>query len=564
MQKALFWCCLLAPKIILAQFTTLHLDYIQAWKKFYPSIAVELGMHDAVYDYEDRSSDAIRDWIDFNKDYVKFTVPESDIISAQINSRLVRIQIDKEIDKWENDQPHHHHLSEYTKLIDGAVHGLDEMDFLTQTERTHLIFERLKSAKKLCAAGQQNLIRADKQEAKLGISLLVKTANYIQDSIRAIFRSDIDQRTFTNASEDAVIAIGEFVNFIETNIQPKAKVENSILGADNYARKWAHYSDSDLSPDSLAEMARNEITLVKEKMLEVAKRYWYTKKQEPSPLTGDEKILQKALADMESDVTSNAIEYTAFWHSLADSLVAFLKEKQIATVPDHPTLSIRSAPERAGPAARIGWVSSAPPFAPNPWTTLYLPSIPDTLPENEQIAFWSSFNKPFNRMIAIHELFPGHYMQIKVSRETPHSVRLLFPYGPYFEGWATFCEEIVLAAGWDADKPLSMLAHLRKRLENANRAYTSVMVHCHGWDQDKVLQFSTEVALLAPQFAKSLWGRIMRGPMQMTSYFYGSKLFRDLYQETKGLKDKEFVLKDFMDTVMRTGPIPIKMFTKLF
>ena len=41
-------------------------------------------------------------------------------------------------------------------------------------------------------------------------------------------------------------------------------------------------------------------------------------------------------------------------------------------------------------------------------------------------------------------------------------------------------------SGWEKDNPLTFLAHLRKRLENANRAYTSVMVHCNGWDRDQV------------------------------------------------------------------------------
>lgn len=167
-------------------------------------------------------------------------------------------------------------------------------------------------------------------------------------------------------------------------------------------------------------------------------------------------------------------------------------------------------------------------------------------------------------MIVIHELFPGHYMQIKISRETPHPVRLLFPYALYFEGWATFCERVVLDAGWDAENPLTYLAHLRKRLENANRAYTSVKVHCDGWTQEEVLRFSSETSLLAPQFAKSLWGRLMRSPMQMTSYFLGGKQFTELLRTEKKRMGEQFVLQKFMDTIMRSGAIPIDEFEAVF
>ena len=233
-------------------------------------------------------------------------------------------------------------------------------------------------------------------------------------------------------------------------------------------------------------------------------------------------------------------------------------------MPRHETLRILPAPESAGPAARIGWVDVAPPYAPNPLTTLYLPSIPDTLDQQEQIDFWASFNKPFNRMIVIHELYPGHYMQYNVARGTPHEMRLLFPYGPYTEGWASFCEMVALDAGWNSERPLTYIAHLRKRLENANRAYTSVMAHCADWDEDRVFQFSVEQSLLAPQFAKSLWGRLMRSPMQMTSYFWGGQQFRELLVYEEQRLGDDFDLKKFLDTILLSGPIPIDAFYSIF
>ena len=161
-------------------------------------------------------------------------------------------------------------------------------------------------------------------------------------------------------------------------------------------------------------------------------------------------------------------------------------------------------------------------------------------------------------------MFPGHYIQSKINRENPHPVRILFPYGLYSEGWATLCERVALDAGWDNHNKLTYLAHLRKRIENANRAYTSVQVHCNGWDQEKVHEFSVNTSLLAPQFAKSLWGRLMRSPMQITSYFLGTQKFTELYEnERKRLGDK-FRNIDFMDTVLRAGPIPLDEFPGIF
>jgi hypothetical protein len=311
-------------------------------------------------------------------------------------------------------------------------------------------------------------------------------------------------------------------------------------------------------------MALNEIETVRDLMAQVSKQYLletYPTKKLPK---NDMDIIDLALADMEKDAPLNSADYLQFWQQLADSAVAFIQKNNIATLPKNQTLRIQTAPESAGPAARIGWVASAPPFDPNPMTTLNLPSIPDTLPQQEQVDFWASFNKPFNRMIVIHELFPGHYMQLKISRETPHSLRLLFPYGIFIEGWATFTEKVLLDAGWEAENKLTLLAHLRKRLENANRAYTSVQVHCNDWNQDQVLEFSTETSLLAPQFAKSLWGRIINSPLQLTSYYLGGAQFTQLLKTEKERLGDNFDLKYFMDTIMKAGPIPIDEFYDIF
>ena len=79
-----------------------------------------------------------------------------------------------------------------------------------------------------------------------------------------------------------------------------------------------------------------------------------------------------------------------------------------------------------------------------------------------------------------------------------------------------------------------------------------------------VMEFSTETSLLAPQFAKSLWGRIMNSPMQLTSYFLGGSQFTKLWHSEKERLGDKFDLKLFMDTIMKAGPIPIDEFYNNF
>ncbi len=540
-------------------------EYLSQWKQFYPTKAVQAGIHPAIFQYEDRSVSAIDRWVVFNQQVLAVVSDKEAAYTKHnaIDARLLRVQAQSEIDKWSKLRDFEHDLASYLKLLTGAIQPIIGADYLTVPEKNRLICSRLQSITKLVDAAQSNLTQINQQQLDDSAGKLEKLVDELESLREMLTEADIsigceDQRVST------LEAVRAFSHFVNQELSISTETDSKILGREEYARQLALYTDSELTPEILAEMALTEIQTVRGLMEEVATSY--LQKAYPNSVipTSFKERLDLALKDMGKDVPLNSRDYEQFWNELADKAIAFVNEEGLGTLPENQTLSIRSAPESAGPAARIGWVGSAPAFDPNPWTTLYLPSIPETLPEQEQKDFWASFNKPFNRIIVIHELFPGHYMQLKKSRETAHPIRLLFPYGIYIEGWATFCERVALDEGWEADDDMTMLAHLRKRIENANRAYTSVQVHTQGWTQDQVMKFSTENSLVAPQFAKSLWYRLMRSPMQLTSYFLGGAQFTELLKSEKERLGDRFDLTLFMDTIMKSGPIPIDEFQGIF
>ncbi len=563
-------CFLLLTLVGNSQLTDYGAQYMDAWKAFYPSKALTQGINPSIYYYESLSADKIDAWIKFNQEMLNnLSDKNSSYVSQQhINTRLLKVQIKTELDQWNVKSIHKHSLSLYANLIEKAVDEILSASFLNGSEKQYLICSRLKKIESLCGAASNSLLSLSQNEFEKGTQSLEIAINFYRHELPKIiseWNSTSHCSDLETQSQLAAEHVESLLKEVRTKFSPtNSDINENILGRKEYARRLTLYTDSDLTPEQLAEKATKEIEEVRNLIGEVSLSYLqkaYPDHDLPEAYDG---IVKAAFEDMEKDVPLSADDYQQFWKELSEKARAFIEANNIATLPAIQTLRIISAPESAGPAARIGWVDSAAPFDPNPITTLYLPSIPDTLPEQEQKDFWASFNKPFNRMIVIHELFPGHYMQIKLSRETPHHVRLLFPYAPYFEGWATFTERVLLEQGWDKENPLTYLAHLRKRLENANRAYTSMKVHCNGWTEEQVMQHSTQTALLAPQFAKSLWGRIMRSPMQLTSYFWGGQQFSHLYDQEQERLGENFDLKLFMDTIMKTGPIPIDEFFSIF
>ena len=545
-------------------------DYIEAWKRFYPSRAFSRGFPGSIFYFEDFTEANIENWLKINRATLdEISKHEYELVSEdRIDARLLSIQIKSEIDKWEKEAPHKNTLSLYSNPITRALNNVLSSNLLMSGEKIRVILNKLKGVEIMCAAAIAQLEDGSPSRVERILRALETSANYYEnklpESVKTRKRSD-DLEGFAAKCRHASSQIRALVSHVRSTLVPKLTGTDSVvLGREEFARRLKLFTDSDLTPEQLEEMAFQEIQKVRGLIGQACADYLheaYPAQKVPEDFTV---LVNMAMGDMEKNHPSNQQENLQFWKKLAKQAEDFVREKKIATLPDNQSLSIRLAPESAGPMARIGWVSPAPSFHPNPWTTIFLPTIPDSHPEKERKEFWRSFNNHFTTFIIIHELFPGHYLQNKINRENPHPVRILFPYGLYSEGWATLCERVALDAGWDNNNKLTYLAHLRKRIENANRAYTSVQVHCNGWDKDKVDEFSVNTSLLAPQFAKSLWGRLLSSPMQITSYFLGTQQFTELYEnERKRLGDR-FKNIDFMDTVLRAGPIPLDEFPAIF
>jgi len=545
-------------------------EYIESWKRFYPSQASSRGFTEYIFEFEDYSSERIENWLAFNKKTrtALGQITTETALEDRIDARLLKIQAQSEIDRWETEAPHKNSPTLYSRSIGRAVRPVLDSELLLPGEKTKIVLRGLQAVDNMCSSALQQLESGSARSISGSIKNLEESALFYASELTDLVKTKIplkESDVFQTRCLEAASSIQNLISHIE-QLSPSdsPQTDTPVLGRETYAKQLSLTTDTQLTPEKLEFMAYEEIQTVKELMADVAKKYL----QETYPgksLPADQKaLIELALKDMEQSHPSREQEYLDMWKELATKAEKFIRDKKIATLPENLNLSIALAPESAGPRARIGWVSSSPPFEPNPWTTIFLPTIPDSFPEQERKEFWRSFNNHFTRFIVIHELFPGHYIQSKINRENPHLIRRLFPYILYSEGWATLCETVALDAGWDNYNRLTHLAQLRKRLENANRAYTSVKVHCGGWDQEKVLDFSINTSLLAPQFAKSLWGRLMSSPLGITTYFLGAQKFHALLEAEKKRQGDKFRTIEFMDTILRAGPIPLDEFPEIF
>lgn len=534
--------------------------YIETWAAFYPSKALSEGLKTAAFEFEDISGAKIENWLKYNRQVAAAIEAKAAGLPLQqrINARVLQRQIKRELEFWAYDKVQINQPIWYAELISQALTYLLVGEQLTAAERARALEQRLRGIDRLCSFAIATLRNGSPERTRRSLQILERTRQFYQNSLPQLTRDWVDagrHEQLADAIRHSAGQIDKLSQHIRLGVLPKATLSD-YFGAEAYTRKLQVETGSELTPVQLAERAGREIDTVRALMVAEARRWWQHSRRGHQPPATEAALLQAAIEAMERDREANRGDFLQLFIRLTREAEAFVIEHDLASVPQPRTLYIGLSPDHFSGAA-YGGVYPAGPFDPQAQTLFYLPSVPDDTPQAQKIGFYRSFNNPFNTMIIAHEMFPGHYMQYKIAVNDAPPLRSLYADGIYVEGWGTFSEKLMLDAGWGGGQVLVRLAHLRKRLENATRAYTSAKVHTQNWSREQLMHFATTRGLLAPQFATNLWHRVINNPLQITSYFLGFHSFERLWAaEQRRLGDK-FNGKHFVDAVLRTGPVPM-------
>ncbi len=537
--------------------------YIEEWVGFYPSEALSNGLKEAAWEFENFSGNRVGEWINYNRRTLEILESLPDLsIDEQVDARVLRRQANRELERWVHDEALVNQPSWYAEVISQALTYILVREQFTPEEKFDAILQRLPGVQSMCKLGIVNLQDGSPERTRRAVEILERIRTFYQGSLPGLMHDwsgGKQQEQVTQVIDDTVNSVDTLLYHIREDVLPDASILDRLDDQD-YARKLRIYTDSELTPDQLRDSAAAEIEEVRRLMVIEAKAWWKEQGSTSSIPVDENELLEAVMAKMEEARSDNRSDFLDFFRDLTDRAERFLVEHGLATVPFPRTIYVGLSPDHFSGAA-YGGVYSTGPFNPGADTLFYLPSIPDDSTPEQKNGFYRSFNDHFNTMIIAHEIYPGHYLQLKVAAATAAALRSLFGNGVYIEGWGTFSEELMLDAGWDDHNRLTRLAHLRKRLENATRAYVSVMVHVEDWNKDQVMEFAVTRGLLPPQFALNLWVRVMNNPLQIPSYFLGFHGFRELWQQENERLGENFNTREFVDRVLSAGPIPIDALT---
>jgi uncharacterized protein (DUF885 family) len=171
---------------------------------------------------------------------------------------------------------------------------------------------------------------------------------------------------------------------------------------------------------------------------------------------------------------------------------------------------------------------------------------------------------------SVHEVWPGHFLQFLHSNANPSKLEALWVGYAYAEGWAHYCEEMMIEEGLAKGDPEKHIGQLIDALLRDVRLLSSIGLHTHGMTVAQSEKMFREQAFQDPGNARQQAARGTYDPAYL-NYTLGKLMIRKLRTDwvakhsgagAAASADDHAQWHDFHDQFLSYGGPPIPLLRK--
>jgi uncharacterized protein (DUF885 family) len=169
------------------------------------------------------------------------------------------------------------------------------------------------------------------------------------------------------------------------------------------------------------------------------------------------------------------------------------------------------------------------------------------------------------KTLSYHEGIPGHHFQIAIAQELKGlpTFRSLLPFTAYTEGWALYAERFAVEMGLYQGDPYGSLGRLQDEMLRAVRLVVDTGIHYKHWTREQAIRYMVEKTGYVEASAVSEIERYIVAPGQACAYKVGMLKILELRARAEKELGPKFSLKEFHDTVLRHGAVPLDLLEDL-
>ena len=529
-------------------------DYLQYLQETRPTCAALDGVHSHDDLLEDLSRQAIdadlralsgfgRRLADIDPSGLTETErAEHPVLKDHIRARMFELE---EVRGWERN-PHI-----YADTIASSLATQALFSFAPATERARRVLSKLRQVPRLIQAARDNVKDPPGIFIKVGIETFNGALRFIEHDMPRAFREVDDLHLLgdlADASTEAATAIRSYVDVLETDLGPKARA-SFRLGRERFEQKLRLEEGLGLGVDRLLAIGERELASTAEAFRVAA-----------SKLNGGDPAAAWAKAKAKHPEPGNLIR--AAQEQLTE-LQAFVEKQKLLTLPASEPVVVAPTPDF------FRW-SSASMWTPGPFETkptrayYYLTDVDRGWSAERQAEHLRDFNFGTLWCISIHEVYPGHFVQYQHLRQVESKARksIFFAPASYIEGWAHYCEQMMIDAGFGRKDPLVRLGQLQEALVRLVRFVVSIRLHAEDLSVEQGVRMFREMAFLEEDNARREAERGAFDPTYLV-YSVGKLMLQKLRHDVEAKEGDAFSLRNFHDSLLKQGAAPFTLHRRL-
>ncbi|MEX1162501.1 MAG: DUF885 domain-containing protein [Nitriliruptor sp.] len=312
-----------------------------------------------------------------------------------------------------------------------------------------------------------------------------------------------------------------------------------------------------MSAGEIADRASSWLVTVRQELAELAASSWPRRfPGEPVPDTEDERI-RRVLGHVARTALPRDQLVPEARRAVAEAR-AFALDLGLCDVPPAERLTVTEVPPYLAGVA-VAFITQAPPLDPSGGCVYYLSPVPASWDEDRAASFLREYTPAQLRSLALHEGYPGHFVQLEHASRHPRLARRLLTRPAFAEGWAVHVEREAVAAGFGAGRTSTVdaddyrLTQRKLELRIATNAMLDVGLHTGDLDDDAATGLLTSMAFQEQAEATSKLTRAKVTSGQLCSYFVGGAEVGDLQDATRAAEGAGYDARRFHQRVLSHG-----------
>lgn len=530
-------------------FEKLCKDMLDRFLEKNPNLATFLGLHEP-YDYllpkgsTDRFAENLQLWEE-SIDLLKKTLRKEELNEEH---RIDWEVIEKayELSNFSFHELRMHELNpDATGEIGGLIFVMFTRDYAPLEKRIDAITARIEKLPRFLKEFRSRF--EESQPVKLWTETAIQKAQGFVGLFQFMLHatkgkiSDKAHERLTKAVNNLQPALKVHMEWLH-NLLPKAK-EEWAMGRDKF-EKLLELRELGMTSDEIYRLGEKYLDDLKAERQRVA--------QQIAP----GKPLEEVLKIVEANAPETFEEALESTRKVMEEARRFVQDKQIATVYPEDLLLVEETPAFLAPVIPFAAMWMPAKFD-KPQTGIYIVTRPKD-PAN----LGKHLNYPAIRNTAVHEAFPGHFLQGAISNRG--SLARLFARGTEtIEGWAHYCEEMMAEKGFTTDLE-TRLVQVNDMLWRAVRVILDIKLARGEMTFEEGVEMLAKEAQISNEAAAAEVKRYTQTPGQALSYLLGKHLILELKEEVRQRMGDKFSEKSFHDTITANGNLPISMLRKIF